>query len=98
MKMQGLAHECCLAVREPGQRTHADAIDGVTCRAGVDAHLQGRAPKPVKQQAAERLEARVPRYAEAHQQLELALGLEVGASGATVKLIFKLRQCVLVEL
>ena len=42
-------------IERPG--AHANAIDGESRRAGIDAHLQGRAAKPIEQQAAERLEA-----------------------------------------
>ncbi len=66
--------------------------------AGLDGHLQRRAAEPVEQQAAELLETRVARDAEADQQLELALGLEIGAAGAAVELVLEIRQRVLVEL
>ncbi len=96
--VQGLAQERSFPVRKSRQRTHADAVDGVPCRTGVDAHLQSRTAKPVEQQASERLEARVAGDAEAHQELEFAFGLEVGSLGAAIEQIFKLGQRVLVEL
>ena len=49
-------------------------------------------------QPAERLEALVARQAEADQQLELAVGLEIGAAGAAVELFLELRQRMLVKL
>ena len=66
--------------------------------AGLDDHFERRAAEPVEQQPPELLEALVARDAEADQQLELALGLEVGAARAAVELVLELRQRVLVEL
>ena len=54
--------------------------------------------KHVEQQSAERFEAVVAGEAETDQQLELALGLEVGAPGAAVQLFLEIGQRVLVEL
>ena len=66
--------------------------------AGLDDHLQRRAAEPVEQQPPERFEARVAGDAEADQQLQFALGLEIGPAGAAVELVLELRQRVLVEL
>ena len=66
--------------------------------ARLDDHFQRRAAEPVEQQPAERLEAVVAGDAEADQELELAVGLEIGAPGAAVQLVLEIRQRVLVEL
>ena len=79
--MQRLAQERRLAVGEAGDRAHADALDRVARAAGVDGDLECRAAEPVEQETPERLETRVAGDAEADQQLELALGLEIGAAG-----------------
>jgi len=59
--------------------------------------LRGRM-RSIEQQPAERFEAGVAGDAEADQQLELSLGLKIGPSRATVELVLKLRQGVLIEL
>ena len=66
--------------------------------AGLDSDLERRAAEPVEQQPAELLEALVAGDAEADQELEFALGLEVGAPRAAVELVLELGQRVLVEL
>ena len=65
---------------------------------GLDDHFERRAAEPVEQQPAERFEAGVAREAEADQELELAVGLEIGAAGAAVQLVFEIGQRVLVKL
>ena len=85
MLMQRLAHERRLAIGKAVRRAHADALDRVPRRAGIDAHLQGRSAKPVEQQLPERLKARIAGDAEADQQLELSLWLKVCTSRATVE-------------
>ena len=65
---------------------------------GSTIDLERRAAEPVEQQPAERLEALVARDAEADQELELALGLEIGAARTAVELVLELGQRVLVEL
>ena len=64
----------------------------------LDDHFERRAAEHVEQQPAERLEAVVAGDAEANQQLELAVGLEIGAPGATVQLFFEIGQRVFVKL
>ena len=70
--------------RQPGRRARHD--------------LERRAAEPVEQQPPELVEALVAGDAEADQQLELALGLVVGAARAAIELVLELRQRVLVEL
>ena len=67
-------------------------------RPGSTVDLQRRAAEPVEQQPAEGFEPRVAGDAEADQQLELRIGLEVGLAGAAVEFILELRQGVLIEL
>ncbi len=95
--VQRLAEELAFAVGEPGDGARADAVDRQP-GARLDDHFQRRAAEPVEQQPAERLEALVAGDAETDQELELAVGLEVGAPGAAVELVLEIRQRVLVEL
>ena len=86
-----------LAVGQPRDVARTDALDREP-GAGLDVDLQRRAAEPVEQQPPELLEARVAGDAEADQELELALGLVVGAAGTAVELVLELGQRVLVEL
>ena len=80
MLVQGFAEELALAVGEPVDVARPDALDRQPVP-GLDDHFERRAAEPVEQQPAERFEALVARNAEADQELELALRLEVGARG-----------------
>ena len=91
------AQERRLAVGQPGDVARPDAVDREP-GAGLDGHFERRAAEPVEQQPPERFETLIARDAEADQELELALGLEVGPAGAAVELVLELRQRVLVEL
>ena len=95
--VQRLAEEFGLAVGEPGDGARPDAVDRQPV-AGLDDHFQRRAAEPVEQQPAERLETGVAGDAEADQELDLAVGLEIGAARAAVQLVLEFRQRVLVEL
>src|SRR5438552_12139020 len=95
--VQRLAQKQRLAVGKAGNVARPDAFDREPVPR-FDGDFERRAAKPVKQQAAERVEAGIARNAEAGQQLELALGLEISAPGTAVELIFELGQRVLVEL
>src|SRR6185369_12618881 len=93
--VQRLAQEARLAVGETGDVARADALDRQP-GAGLDIDLERRAAEPVEQQPPELLEALVAGDAEADQQLELALGLVVGAARAAIELVLEFRQRVLV--
>src|SRR5262245_41673882 len=95
--MQALAQEEGLAVGEPRDVARADAVDGEPL-AGLDDHLERGTAEPVEQQPPERLEARVAGDAEADEQLELVLGLEIGAPRTAVEFGLELGERVLVEL
>ena len=95
--VQRLAQEARLAVGEAGDVARPDALDRQP-GAGLDIDLERRAAEPVEQQPPELLEALVAGDAEADQELELALGLVVGAARAAIELVLELRQRVLVEL
>ena len=97
MAVERLAQEARLAVGETGDVARPDALDREP-GAGLDIDLERRAAEPVEEEAAELLEALVAGDAEADQELELALGLEVGAAGAAVELVLELGERVLVEL
>ena len=95
--VQRLAQERSLAVGEPGDVARANALDREPVT-GLDDHLQRRTAEPVEQDASERFEARIAGDAEADQELDLALGLEVGPARTAIELVLELRQRVLVEL
>ena len=65
---------------------------------GLHVDFERRAAEPVEQQPPERFEARIAGNAEAHQKLELALGLEVGPPRTAVELVLELGERVLVKL
>ncbi len=96
--VQRLAEELGFAVGEPRDGARPDAIDRQPRAAGIDDDFERRAAEPVEQQPAERLEALVARQPETDQQLELAVGLEIGAAGAAVELFLEVRQRMLVKL
>src|SRR5215472_2755517 len=74
--VERFAEELALAVGEPGDVARTDAVDRERC-ARLDDDFKCRAAEPVEQQPTERLETAVARDAEADQQLELAVGLEI---------------------
>jgi hypothetical protein len=96
VRMQRFAQERGFAVGEAGDVARPDALDRQPCPR-LDDDFERRAAEPVEQQAPERFETLIAGDAEADQELELALELEVGPPGAAVELVLELGQRVLVE-
>jgi hypothetical protein len=95
--VKAFAQEQRLPVGETGNVARTDALDRKP-RAGLDVDFERGATEPVEQQPPERLETIITGNPEADQDLQLALGLEVGAAGTAVELVLQFRQRVLIEL